>query len=229
MPGDPRIQIPVTEDLAHLAHETATREGWEHTSAWLRHLLVTWDGRPLRRERRTRQLSVRLHPSHMRRLAHIARASRLSKSEAFALLIEKALHSPSEPATAKPAFTEPEPNPPTIPDLGNHRRWAELILNAAERTPHKFGQHKAFIAGVLDELVAHLQPEDPATFNATVRALLPELNRLDLIALTRADLAGAMEPDLVTRSQLRYLNADFHFVDIPMSRNPESARPDICQ
>ncbi len=66
-----------------------------------------------------------------------------------------------------------------------------------------------------------LEPDDPAAFRALVRELLPELNRRDLVALTRADLVGAMDPELVKRSEVAYLNAVFHIValrDLRLSR-----------
>ncbi len=93
-------------------------------------------------------------------------------------------------------------------------RFADAVLTAAQRTPHKFGPDKAFIAGVLDQLVTDLGPSAPGDFVWASRKILPELNRLDLVSLGRADLVGVMDPDMVARSEVRYLNATFHFVNL---------------
>lgn len=45
-------------------------------------------------------------------------------------------------------------------------------------------------------------------------ALLVQAQHDSLIQLERADLVGAMDPDLVRESELRHLNATFHFVRI---------------
>ena len=202
--GDARVQIDVTDELFRQAHDRAAREGYPSTSAWLRRLLMMWDNKPIiPSKRRNRQLSVRLDERHHDQLRRLAKQSQLSKSEAFALLIERALNDQTEPEAT-----------PDIPPSSDYERWAALILEAARATPHKLGQNKAFIAGVIDELVARLQPSDPEALRATLRQLLPELNRLDLVPLTRADLVSGHDPDLVRRSAIRYLNAEFHLVDL---------------
>ncbi len=81
MSGDPRYQIDVPEAVFHWAHRHARRAGFPSTSAWLRHLLFTWDGSPLSpRPRRNKQLSVRLAPPLEARLAQIAAALEWSRA-----------------------------------------------------------------------------------------------------------------------------------------------------
>jgi len=210
--GDARVQIDVTEETFRRAHEKAAQEGYPSTSAWLRHVLMQWDGHPLHpRKRRKKQISCRFDPKHLEQLHKLAERSKLSRSEAFALLIERALNDETAPDTTNNSDTAQRIEIPPTRDL---ERWASLILEAAGATPHKFGPDKAFIAGVLDQLVVRLQPDDPDALRAEVRRLLPELNRHDLVALSRADLVSAMDPDLVERSAIRYLNAEFHLVDL---------------
>lgn len=216
--GDPRIQITVTADIFTAAHDVARRDGWQSTSAWLRHLLTAWDGCKLITPRR-KQLSVRLDDQHRRRLDQLARRCRVSRSQAFAYLIEQALR-PSRPAKAPtplPEPADPAPETPTkpaeIPGATEYEKWAQLIRDAARATPHKFGR-KAFIAGAIDHLVAQLRPDDPEALRVRIRELLPELNRRDLVPLSRADLVTAMDPDLVKLSEIRHLTATFHFIDL---------------
>ena len=207
MAGDPRTQISVPLDMFRAAHQHAKREGWDSTSAWLRHLLAAWDGRTLTpRQPPQKQLSVRLTPQLLRRLDHLARLSGVSRSQAFALLIEQAL--PRDGDASKPAPTTPLPAPTA------YEEWAALVLEAARATSHRFGEDKALIAGVLAELAARLKPNNPVALRETVRQLLPELNRRGLVSLSRADLPQALDPLLVARSEVRYLNASFHFVNL---------------
>lgn len=216
--GDPRVQITVTEDIFATAHDVAKREGWQSTSAWLRDLLAGWDGRELV-TRGQKQLSVRLDDWHRRRLDQLARRCQLSRSQAFALLIERALRpvgtSNVWTTVQRQAHTMREPAQKSVamPGATAYRQWARLILDAARATPHKLGR-KAFIAGAIDHLIARLQPDDPRSMRARIRDLLPELNRQGLVPLSRADLVSAMDPDLVARSEIAYLNAKFHFIDL---------------
>lgn len=51
---------------------------------------------------------------------------------------------------------------------------------------------------------------------------LVEASRLGLLALSRADLVEAMNPEDVAASQINYLNAEFHFVRItPATPDPD--------
>ena len=55
------------------------------------------------------------------------------------------------------------------------------------------------------------------------RMMLLDANAKGLLHLARADLVGAMDPDAVAASEIRYMNAEFHFVyddhDSPASRS----------
>ena len=85
---------------------------------------------------------------------------------------------------------------------------AEGIIEAARRTTKKYGDRKAFICGIFEQL-------EPISGVSWLTRRMVELNQRGLIALSRADLVGAMNPDWVTKSEIGYLNATFHFVEIP--------------
>lgn len=191
----------------------------------MRHLLISWRGERLPRRRRHKRLAVRLDDHHHRKLERLARRSRVSESEVFAMLVESALTESVVPGPepVRPVL-ESGPGPARVPaqqsagageplpSFDDLHSWAQAIIAAARATPHKFGERKAFIAGVIDELVARFRPVEPDAFRLQVRSMLPELNRRDLVRLVRADLVSAMDPGLVVRSELNHLNAAFHFV-----------------
>jgi hypothetical protein len=226
MEGHPRYTIHVSALVFELAHAHARQAGYMTTSDWLRALLWAWDEEPLEpRSRRVRHLSVRLSPPLEQRLATIAEASETSMSEAFAILVERALlvgvnndnavETPKRTQDARPsAATTGRADAPAIPALDDYPLWSRAILDAARATPHTFGPDRAFIAGVLEELIKRFQPDDPEAFRDMVRALLPELNRQDLVRLSRADMVAAMDPQLVRDSATRHMNATFHFVHL---------------
>lgn len=202
MAGNPRIQIVVCREVFERAHARAL-ELEITTSEWLRSLIRAWDGNASILE--SKQLSVRLDAFHLRRLDRLATRSEVSRSKAFTLLIEKALVSDcSTPSRARPI----------IPAIDEHEAWAALVIQAAMDTPKKFGEQKAFIVGVLEELEKRLEPVEQSQFRATVKRLLPVLNRMALITLVRADLIPMMNIEWVTASEVTDRIATFHFVDL---------------
>ncbi len=203
MKGSPRIQITIREDLFDRCHAHAQQLGIT-TSAWLRRLLVSWDGHiPVVH---TKELSVRLDAFHLQQLDSLATRSQVSRSKAFAFLIEKALDSGETMPMVQ--------SRPVIPALDAYKEWAELVIRAAMDTPQKFGERRAFISGVIEELQARLRPAEPANFSAMIKRILLQLNRLDLLRLTRADLIPVMNPEWVAASEIHYSVATFHFVDL---------------
>ncbi len=66
---------------------------------------------------------------------------------------------------------------PKMPAPRAYRQWATAILTAARATPHRFGDNKAFIAGVLDELVNKYVPDDRAAFEVTVLVMLATISK----------------------------------------------------
>ena len=91
--------------------------------------------------------------------------------------------------------------------------FAQGVLEAARAIPAgRFGDNKVFICHVWRKL----QEEGafPGTEEAEFKHLLIEANRQGLLALSRADLVEAMDPQDVSASETRYLNATFHFIQI---------------
>lgn len=83
------------------------------------------------------------------------------------------------------------------------RYLADAYLRAAgDASPeHRFGPRKVFLCAVADVL----DPDEVAT--------LVDLHRKGLIVLSRADLVGAMDPKLVSASELNVAGyAQFHFI-----------------
>ncbi|ATB40066.1 hypothetical protein CYFUS_005514 [Cystobacter fuscus] len=119
-----------------------------------------------------------------------------------------------------PSATEPPPpeTPAPAPRPSSAPSFAEQVLATARALPagHRFGPDKVFIAHVWRAL----QPEwrDRESFNA---ALL-EANRTRRLSLSRADLVSAMDPRVVSESEVRTPGARFHFVvvDSPAQETP---------
>ena len=83
---------------------------------------------------------------------------------------------------------------------------------AREATDGRFGRHKVFIAPVWERgrrhpMLASIQERD-------FKSKLIEAHQADLLRLSRADLTPAMDPNVVRDSEIAYLNAVFHFVDL---------------
>ncbi len=90
---------------------------------------------------------------------------------------------------------------------------AGRVQAAARSCPTgRYGDHKVFIAHVWDHLRS--DPDFAAMDLDGFKRALAEANNLRLLDLARADLVQAMDPEEVRRSEVRYLNATFHFVRI---------------
>lgn len=85
------------------------------------------------------------------------------------------------------------------------------------RARGRFGERKVFIAAIRRRLA---ETEYGRLPRATVDELLVESMRQGLLELARADLVAAMDPDEVQDSEVRYLNATFHFV---ISKRPDAS------
>jgi hypothetical protein len=89
--------------------------------------------------------------------------------------------------------------------------FASTVKEAARTTAEgRFGRFKVFIAPVWDRARAELAPMKEDEF----KAKLVEAHRAGLLHLTRADLTPAMPAEVVAASEVPYLNAVFHFVDL---------------
>ncbi len=91
--------------------------------------------------------------------------------------------------------------------------FAEAVSEAARSAPTgRFGEHKVFISHVWRWLQE--QRAFPTMDEAQFKTRLVEANRAGLLALSRADLVEAMDPEDVRTSETAYLNATFHFVQV---------------
>jgi hypothetical protein len=89
--------------------------------------------------------------------------------------------------------------------------FAQVVGQGVRECPGgRFGPDKVFISHVWGQLrdVLGSRGIDEARF----KKLLVDANREDLLALDRADLVPAMDPEDVAASETRYLNATFHFI-----------------
>lgn len=94
------------------------------------------------------------------------------------------------------------------PDL---HLFAERVLAAARTSPTgRFGDRKVFISHAY-RAYRERYPEDRVS-ESTFKERLIEANRAAFLTLTRADLVQAMDPADVSNSEIRYLNATFHFI-----------------
>jgi hypothetical protein len=114
------------------------------------------------------------------------------------------------PPAARRAPQRPETKTKAIvvePDeLG---RAASMIKRAARAPDVERFHDRAFIASIYDHL------ERAGVIDISLdhfKRQLVQLHRAGLLRLTRADLVGAMDPDLVERSEAKYQDATFHFV-----------------
>jgi hypothetical protein len=82
------------------------------------------------------------------------------------------------------------------------RRFADAVVYAARRAPesYRFCRYKIFIAA--------LHP------NQHTRRLLVEAHRAGFLRLARADLTPAMSKRMVKDSEVGYMNAVWHLIDL---------------
>jgi hypothetical protein len=112
------------------------------------------------------------------------------------------------PAEENVPGPDPELRQPLDPSA-----MAGRVQAAARSCPTgRYGDHKVFIAHVWDHLRS--DPDFAAMDLDGFKQALAEANNLRLLDLARADLVQAMDPEEVRRSEVRYLNATFHFIRI---------------
>ncbi|MBX3226498.1 MAG: hypothetical protein KIT84_32445 [Labilithrix sp.] len=104
----------------------------------------------------------------------------------------------------KPAAAAPEGD-----ELHSFASAVKEIARATE-DDGRFGRHKVFIAPIWRRARASFRSMDEGQF----KAKLVDAHRAGLLRLARADLTPAMAPDVVEASEVPYLNAVFHFVDL---------------
>jgi len=101
----------------------------------------------------------------------------------------------------------PPPAQTPASDQADLEAFARRVLEAARGAPSgRFGEGKVFISHV------HRQLRDATLDLDRFKSRLVEAQRAGLVALSRADLVGAMPLDDVRASETRNLGANFHFV-----------------
>jgi hypothetical protein len=87
-------------------------------------------------------------------------------------------------------------------------RFAARVLEVGRKTADgRFGPDKLFVSALLRALP---HERDPAAF----KDRLLQAHRAGLLALSRADLVEAMDPREVESSEIRYMGATFHFLNL---------------
>lgn len=111
---------------------------------------------------------------------------------------------------ADPFGTPPPPRKPRAPKV--QKTFAEEVADATDRA-QKFGQHKAFISSVYDNM-----PSSTRGSFEEFRNKLLAANKEAELSLSRADLVAAMDKKLVSDSLVSDGGAEFHFVNISPKR-----------
>lgn len=112
-------------------------------------------------------------------------------------------------ATSPTLPTPPPAAPPTLDAFAAAVRSA--AARAAQMPGATFGTRKVFIAPVWDAI-----RDEPAATGldlAGFKRRLLDAHRAGLVSLARADLVGAMDPDMVTRSEARDAFSSYNFIE----------------
>lgn len=160
--------------------------------------------------------------------AHVLGVPRMNATTVREAVFRDWLAATNEPAdrNGRVRPSEPsKPSEPSAPSDGNHRNqrtertqtgdlrtFADVVKAAALEVPAaRFGRHKVFIGPIWNRLRENARLEMK---EGEFKAKLVEAHRAGLLRLSRADLTPAMGADLVSASEVSYLNAVFHFVDL---------------
>lgn len=100
---------------------------------------------------------------------------------------------------------------PGRPDL-----FSRQVLKAVKNAPSsaRFGPGKVFISEAFKTYKQDPQ-SPPVSSLADFKKILAHANQRGELSLMRADLVGAMDPEKVRASEMRHLNAEFHFIIDP--------------
>lgn len=102
------------------------------------------------------------------------------------------------------AVRPPKATAAPVPRIGMHEAVHEAMKKA-----HRFGESKVFISSVWTQL------EERAVMWGTLaafKAWLVEENRSGMVRLARADLVSAMDPEMVSASEVEERGASWHFI-----------------
>jgi hypothetical protein len=112
------------------------------------------------------------------------------------------------PAPAAPAVAAARPA--SLDPAFVQRAVGKIERAALEPNARRFGPDKVFIASVWESLAR--DPELRPLGEAGFKHLLVEAHRRGLLALSRADMVAAMDPEDVAASETRHLSATYHFI-----------------
>lgn len=131
----------------------------------------------------------------------------------------------TEQAESTPASAPEAPQPPPAQSERDElSEFADRVNEAARAaTTGKFGPNKVFISHVWNTL-KNDEPFRSLGLDG-FKQRLTDANRAGLLALSRADLVEAMDPADVDQSETPYLNATFHFIQIPEASSQSAAGP----
>lgn len=151
-----------------------------------------------------------------------ARAKTLQSALARRWVAEQpALGSASAPPRVAAVVVPPAATPTLVPSPDATPKpakgWTDEDVIAAVRAATveapatgRFGRDRVFVSAIWRQLDAGKR--FPGLTLDDLKRRLVAANRRDQLTLARADLVGAMDPREVAASEIRYLNATFHFV-----------------
>lgn len=88
--------------------------------------------------------------------------------------------------------------------------FASTVKEVARESEERFGRNKVFIAPIWERARVRFRSLSETEF----KTKLVDAHRAGLLRLCRADLTPAMSREMVVASEVSYLNAVFHFVDL---------------
>lgn len=142
----------------------------------------------------------------LKRLRRQAIAEAAGSTSADAESVRRAVMRRWLSASDAPAHEQP------APPRNDLARFAKRVLEVAgAKETRRFGE-EAFISSIWEQMSR--SPAWKEMSLADFKTQLVEANRAGLLRLNRADLVAAMDEDDVARSETRYLNATFHFVEL---------------
>lgn len=99
-------------------------------------------------------------------------------------------------------------------DPGEPGPFSRTVLRALKSVPAsgRFGPQKVFIG---DAFKAYKRHGGTVSDLFEFKRVLGHANQRGELRLMRADLVGAMDPKKVSESEMRYMNAEFHFIIDP--------------
>jgi hypothetical protein len=107
------------------------------------------------------------------------------------------------------AWQPSAPPPPRAASIGD---FASAVRESAEHaTDGLFGGRKVFISSLWRGMRAH--PTFGALTLDEFKQQLVDAHKAGLLALSRADLTGAMDPSAVSESETSHLESRYHFVE----------------